>query len=208
MLTEDEHKRIATAVQAAEAKTSGEIHCVVSRQSDDYFLASGFVLACTVMLSTLVVGYLAHQFWFDISAITFSIVQILAFALGLLIVRIWPRLRLLFVPKSVRYRRAHSNAVRQFLAHNIHSTENRTGVLVFVSMGEKYAEIIADNGISDVIDQSEWNDIIAGLTEGIAQNRLADALVESVERCGELLAKHCPPDGRSANVLPDHVVEI
>lgn len=208
VLTEEEHARVSLAVKQVEQNTSGEIHCVVCRQSDDYFLAAGFVLACMAMGVTLFVSWLSFRFWFDIGAVTLSLIQIVAFGAGLAMIRIWPSLCLRLVPKSVRYRRAHANAVRQFLAHNIHATENRTGVLVFVSLAERYAEVIADSGLTVHIDQAEWNRIIGALTAGVAQGRLADALIEAVQQAGALLIRHFPAGPEDRNELPDHVVEI
>ena len=43
-MTPEEHARIADAVQAAEAKTSGEIYCVVARSSDSYFFPAAFMV--------------------------------------------------------------------------------------------------------------------------------------------------------------------
>ena len=60
-------------------------------------------------------------------------------------------------PRGVRYRivprgdaraRAHQEALRQFGAHGLQHTERRTGVLIFVSVAERYAEMIADAGIA------------------------------------------------------------
>lgn len=208
VLTEEEHARVSQAVKQVERDTSGEIHCVVCRQSDDYFLAAGFVLACMAMGVTLFVSWLSFSFWFDVGAVTLTLIQVVAFAAGLVMIRLWPSLCLRLVPKSVRYRRAHANAVRQFLAHNIHATENRTGVLVFVSLVERYAEIIADSGLSAQIDQAEWNRIVGALTTGVSQGRIADALIEAVQQSGVLLIRHFPAGPEDRNELPDHVVEI
>lgn len=208
VLSEEDHARVSQAVKQVERDTSGEIHCVVCRQSDDYFLAAGFVLACMAMGVTLLISWLSFRFWFDIGAVTLTLVQVAAFGAGLVMIRYWPSLCLRLVPKSVRYRRAHANALRQFLAHNIHATEHRTGVLVFVSLAERYAEIIADSGLTAHIDQAEWNRIIGELTTGVSRGRLADALIEAVQQSGVLLIRHYPAGPGDRNELPDHVVEI
>ncbi|MCR9136902.1 MAG: TPM domain-containing protein [Alphaproteobacteria bacterium] len=208
ILTEEEHARVSQAVKDVERQTSGEIHCVVCRQSDDYFLAAGFVLACTAIGITFLISWLSFRFWLDIDPTILSMIQVLAFVAGLGVIRLWPSLCLRLVPKSLRYRRAHANAVRQFLAHNIHATENRTGVLVFVSLAERYAEIIADSGLSAHIDQAEWNRIIGDLTVGVSHGRIADALIEAVQQSGLLLVRHYRAGPENRNELPDHVVEI
>ncbi len=207
-LNEQEHARLAEAIRQAESKTSGEIFCVLCRRSDDYFLPAGFMLACMSMLSAVLVGWLAWLFWVDIGALTLLSCQIAAFLLGLAIIRVWPELRLWLLPRGLAYRRAHGNAVRQFLAHNIHATEDRTGVLIFVSLAERYAEIIADTGISAKVDQDEWNAIVGSVTQQIADGQVADALIGAVGRAGALLERHFPPRPGESNDLPDHLVEF
>ena len=70
---------------------------------------------------------------------------------------------MIFVPRRLRYRRAHDNALKQFLARNVHITTARTGVLIFVSLAERYAEVVADSGINAKVPQETWNDIVADL---------------------------------------------
>jgi putative membrane protein len=208
ILTQEEHARVSRAIKQAEQATSGEIFCVLSRRSDSYFLAAGFVLACAVMITTFIISWLSYFNWYDFDAYVFPGVQIAAFALSLLVIWFWPSLRLRLVPKSLCYRRAHSNAVRQFLAHNIHATADRTGIVIFISLAERYAEILADSGISSKIEQAEWNRIVATMTETVSRGQIADALIEAVQQSGSLLVTHFPAPSGNRNELPDHVIEI
>ena len=89
-------------------------------------------------------------------------------------------------------RRASGNAVRQFLAHGLHTTQDRSGVLIFVSLAEHYAEVIADAGINEKVDQSQWDSMIAVLVDCARQGRVADGFVQVIEVCGTLLAEHFP----------------
>ena len=59
----------------------------------------------------------------------------------------WEPLRLAVTPRSIQRARAHEKAVEQFLAQNMHTTRDRTGVLIYVAVAEHYVEIIADDGI-------------------------------------------------------------
>ena len=208
ILSQSEHARLAEVIRQAERKTSGEIFCVLCRSSDDYFLPASFVLACMSILSTVLVGVYAHLMWIALDALTLLACQIAALALGLAIIRIKPGLRPWLLPKSLCYRRAHGNALRQFLAHNIHATQDRTGILIFVSLAERYAEIIADTGISEKVGQDEWNTIVGSMTEKIAAGQVADALEGAAQRAGALLAEHFPPSDDTRNELSDHVVEF
>ena len=208
MLDKREHDQIAAAIRDAESRTSGEIHCVVCRRSDPYFMAAAFVLSSVALVLGTAIAWIFHWLWIDVGTATFSSALLCAWLLSMVLIWQFPASRLLFVTKAVRYRRAHAHAVQQFLARNIHATQGRTGVLIFVSLDEHFAEIIADAGISEKVDQEQWNAIVRTMTEGAAKNRLADALVTAVTDAGALLAQHFPPGLDDSNELPDRVVEL
>jgi putative membrane protein len=108
----------------------------------------------------------------------------------------------------MRHRAAHDNAVRQFLARNIHLTAARTGVLIFVSLAEHYAEVIADSGIDSRVEQRVWDDVVRDLTAAARDDRLADGFVTAIEAVGRVLAEHFPLSPGDANELDDRLVEI
>ena len=81
------------------------------------------------------------------------------------------------VPGASSARARTRSRVEQFLAHGLHTTEARTGVLIFVSLAERYAEIVADAGIAAKVDQAVWDASIAALLADIRDGRLADGLV-------------------------------
>ena len=110
------------------------------------------------------------------------------------------------MPRSIKRARAHRARVEQFLAHGLHTTEARTGVLVFVSLAERYAEIVADAGIAAKVEQRVWNETIARLLAETRAGRLADGLVGAIERAGAVLAAHFPPRPATANELPNELI--
>lgn len=208
LMNKDDHARVAKAIRKAEAQTSGEIHCVLAGQSDSYFLAAAAVLAAAALLVSFPVALWFALRWSPLDALVLSAAQILALAASLLLIWLFPRLRLMVTPRRVRYRTAHANAMRQFLARNVHVTEARTGVLVFVSLAERYAAIIADSAINAHVPQETWNTIVGNLTEKAAQNRLAEGFEEAIAAIGALLSQKFPPQPDDRNELSDHLVEL
>src|SRR5215469_13303683 len=81
----------------------------------------------------------------------------------------WTPLRILLVPRSVQRARAHRNALEQFVVRGISRTRNRCGVLIFVSLAEHYARIIADEGIAQKVHASEWQAAVDALTMHIRE---------------------------------------
>lgn len=208
LMTRDEHFRIAEAIRRAEDRTAGEIFCVVARASDDYFYPAAFFVTVAMLPISLAVAWALHYWWFDPAPTTVVLALIVAVGCALAVLWFLPALRILFVPRGLRYRYAHANAVKQFLARNVHITEARTGVLLFVSLAERYAEVVADAGIDRHVDQSAWDGVVTMLVEHAAGNRLADGFVAAVGSIGTLLEQHFPADEFDVNELDDHVVEI
>ena len=111
----------------------------------------------------------------------------------------------------LRHARAHLTAMRQFAAQGLHTSPDRTGVLIFAAQAERYATVIADEGIHGKVDPATWNGAIDVLIAAIKDGRPADGFVGAVERCGAVLAEHFPrPAGEivKAADLPDKLVEI
>ena len=205
--TED-HARIAEAIRKAEAETSGEIYAVLARSSDDYFFAAGFVATCGILLASVVVAFLAHWYWFDVRLPMFGLAVLAAFLTAMLVLWVFPAIRMLLVPRRIRYKRAHLNALQQFLARNVHITEHRTGILLFVSMAEHYAEVIADAGINARVEQDEWNAIVATLVHHASRAQVAEGFVLAIGQAGLLLEKHFPAGPDNVNELDDHLIEL
>lgn len=207
-MTREEHARIARSIRAAEAKTAGEIFCVVARRSDTYFYPAAFMVTIGILAVSLALAWAAWQFWFDLPATTLALAQCLAFVSAMLVLRFVPSARIHLVLRGLRYRRAHDNAMKQFLARNVHITTKRTGVLIFVSLAERYAEVVADAGINAKVPQAVWNGVVAALLAKARQDRLADGFEEAVVTVGAVLAEHFPVAPGDRNELDDHVVEI
>jgi putative membrane protein len=104
----------------------------------------------------------------------------------------------------VQRSRAHRAAVEQFVVRGITRTKDRTGVLIFVSLAERYARIIADEGIAAKVHTSEWQEAVDALTAHMRDGRIAAGFIAAIERCGAVLATHAPPSG-SGNELPDRL---
>jgi putative membrane protein len=204
MISDADRARIAQAIRAAEARTSGEIFCVMAQQSSHYSLVP---VAWAAALALIVPWPLIYLTAWPASVI--YALQLIAFiAAAILLSRRGARFRI--VPKRAKHDRAHSTAMRQFWAQGLHKTERRTGVLIFVSLAERYAEIVADAGIDEKVTPEVWNDAVAVLTSAMREGRVGDGLVAAIERCGAVLAQHFPlaPGSVNPDELPDKLVEI
>ena len=207
-VSEQDHERITAAIRKAETKTSGEVYAVVAHQSDDYFYVAGFMAALWALALGFIVAFMSWVLDWSFPASLLAFAQLLSFAATMVIFKFFPAVRLQFVPRSIAYKRASQNAVRQFLSHGIHTTNERSGVLLFVSLAEHYAEVVADEGINQKVEQTEWNDMVSILTQHAARAEVAEGFVVAIEKAGELLSQHFPPTKGQKNELDDRLVEI
>lgn len=202
LFSKDEEDRISAAISAAERRTSGEIVAVVAAESGSYL----YVPFLWAALAALLVPWpLVYFTWWPVQWI--YLVQLAVFTF--LVLALMPRqVRLALVPRSVLHERAHRRAVEQFLVQNLTTTKGRTGVLIFVSIAERYAEIIPDIGIAKKAPDDSWQGIVDKLTSDIGDGQPADGFVTAIESVGAHLVKHFPPGSHDPHQLPNHLIVL
>lgn len=223
-LSEAEHERIAAAVAAAEEKTAGEIYCVLAPRVSDYretplAWAAGAALIAPALavlagwrpetLLDAVNGWSAgHEGGSSFAPLAvYALTQAAVFLLAALLVAAGPVRRWL-TPASLKAERVHRAAMEQFLAKGLHLTQGRTGVLLFASLAERRAEVIADEGIYAAAPNAVWDEVVQLLIAGLERKSPADGFVAAIKRSGEILAEHVPPTPDNPNELPDRLVEL
>jgi putative membrane protein len=201
-ISAQDHARIAGAIRSAEAKTSGEIVCVLARTSS-HATALPVLIAAAVALALpwLLVDFTAMTVHRILS------LQVIVF-LALLVLLCLPRVRVALMPYKARRAIAHRVAMEQFASRGIARTKDRSGILIFVSLAERYARIIADEGIAARVPQAEWQAAVNALVAHMRDGRIADGFITAIEVCGNKLAKHFPRTRTSSDVLPDRIYLI
>jgi putative membrane protein len=200
--TQEEQNAIAKAITRAEEKTSGEIVVMVARASGGY---RSFSLMCAALLALAVPLPLIYLTKWPVEHIYLA--QLIVFAVCALLL-LWEPLRVAITPSYIKRCQAHRRAMEQFLVQNLHTTKGRTGVLIYVSYAERYAEVIADDGIYRKVAPSVWEDVVGELTNHLAQDTRTEGFVRAIERCGKVLAKHFPPGKHDADELPNHLIVL
>lgn len=202
LISEQDRTRISAAIECAERQTSGEIVCVIAGESDSYLYAPYMVAG---LLALLVPWPLIFFTWWPVQWI--YALQLVVF-LAILAILMPRTMRIRLIPKSLQRTRAHRRAVEQFLVQNLHTTGGRTGVLIFISVAERHAEILADQGITAKVRPGVWQEIVDRLTAKIGQGQTADGFVEAISSVGQLLEAHFPPGSVDPDELPNHLIVI
>ncbi|HCN63811.1 MAG TPA: hypothetical protein DIT33_10485 [Pseudomonas sp.] len=202
LLTQEQKRQVEEAVTRAEQRTDAEIVTVLAPRADDY----SYIPLLWASLIALVVPALVHFIDSDMTIYTLLMLQWATFVFLSLIFRI-PVLTTFMIPARVRHWRASNLARRQFLEQKLHHTQDRTGVLIFVSEAERYVEIIVDEGISQRLDNSDWGNIVSDFVRRVALGHTAEGFIACIDASAELLEKHVPKTA-ARNQLPNRLVVL
>jgi putative membrane protein len=204
LLSEAEKKQIASAVESAEAKTSGEIVVCYVGQSGRYRWVYATAALLGLFVGTLL-SLVVHWGSWSFSAWNLLLWQsISAFAFVLLFQ--FPALRRLLISKAEFATRTHTSAVQVFMESGVMRTRDRTGVLLYVSVFEHRVEIIADQGIHQVVGNGYWDQQVAAIILGIRANKAGEAICAAIAEIGSKLAGNFPPRADDTNELPNQPI--
>ena len=201
-LTEEEHARLTGQIRDAEAATSGEIYVVVAHSPDTFRL----VPILWAALFALMLAW-ALNLGTELSTSMILSLQASGFIAAAVLLST-PSLRYRIVPEVIAEDAAHRAALAQFMAHGVHLTSARTGVLIYVSLLPRRIEILADSGIHARVGQAPWDEAVARLAAEARTGPLGEALGHAIRDLGALLAVHFPRPQGDRNELPNRVIEV
>lgn len=221
-LTDLDRGLVAAAVTSAESDTSGEIVPILAASSDDYkdialiwsALAPLLALAVIAAFPTSFVELLdrlrggwAHEYSARGLLTILLVVLVLKFAVVRAILS-WMPLRLALTPAAVKARRVRARAVSLFRVGADRRTVGGTGVLLYLSLAERRAEIVADTAVHASVAPEEWGTAMAELVDAVRDGRPGDGLAAAIGRIGHVLARHLPRAADDRNELPDRLIEL
>ena len=115
--------------------------------------------------------------------------------------------RMALTPRFVKRQKAHEVACREFMMRGLSHTKNHTGVLIYVALAERYAEVLADSGISEKIVDERWREVVKPLLTAMKEDRLADGLVAAIDATGNILSAAIPATN-AVDELPNKLTVI
>ena len=221
-LSDDDHAKVSAAIAKAEAQTNGEIVAVATPISDPYHDVAlhWALIPLFAVLAWAAWRPTALAWWYDFliggweSEPTMSqlltllmVFAALKFIVWLLILK-WMPLRIALTPGATKERRVRRRAITIFRAAAERRTVGRTGILIYLSMAEHRAEIVADEAITKVTTPETWGEAMAALLVEVKQGRPADGIIAAIEQVGFVLAEHFPRSATDKNEIPDKLIEL
>jgi putative membrane protein len=219
---EQDIHRVTDAVGAVEARTDGEIATIVAGKSDDYhdvaliwsLLVALLAMAVYASFPDFYIGLIDRltggwqHAWTHREILTvFFAAALLKFA-GTRLILMWRPLLLALTPGSVKTRRVRARAILLFKTSTEKRTRTRTGVLLYLSMTEHRAEIVADEAIAAKVAPELWGEAMKAMIGHLRENRPGEGMAAAVEKIGDVLATHFPRTGTDPDEIPNRMITL
>ena len=218
MFTADDRKRIASAVADAERKTAAEIVPIVATESDRYDRAEDIAGLVVGVLAMGVAWQLfqgedpARGGWDGLALrlplYVLVLIMLAGFVLGAYAATRVAWLRRLFAGRRHRESAVDGRAAQLFFDQRIHHAPTESGVLVYISLFERRAAILADRTAFPVLGQERLDEMCAWLTGDLKRGDVTGSLCAMIERLGAILADDLPRGEGDQNELADALITI
>lgn len=202
-LNEKEKNEISKTIENLEKKSSAELVAVITKRSSDYRFISSIITICSIFAVSFI-----SLFLFEVTAFQLIEIQLLTFLILYFLFEKFDNFVLSLLPKSYKKQKASKNANEQFLNLGLNKTKTNQGIMFFVSIDEKYVEIIVDDTISKKISNNYWQNIINEFIEDVKNNQLSLGYLKAINSCSEILIKEFPIQKDDENELPNSVIEL
>lgn len=221
-MSEAEHDRVTTAVRLAEANTSGEIVTIIADASDHYLdtalwwaVGAGLLklalLAAFPDVATTIIDSIVGGWETEIGAVEYFELALASFVVAFGIVRLLlqvPGIRTTLTFPRVKSKRVRNRAIDLFKVGAESRTVGRTGILIYLSLAEHRAEIVADEAIHKQVANEVWGEAMVDLIGHVREGRITDGMVAAVNDVGAILAQYLPRAENDVNELPDRLIEL
>ena len=160
---------------------------MVTRVSDRYSLYPVVWAAIGAILLGVIISMIRPH----IGSRTVIVIQ-LWFLVVMTLLLEWLPVRLAIVPERVKHAHARQLAHRAFNA--VGDTEKPHRILLFVSLGERYVEVVADHETHALAPAGSWNKIVDEFLATVKDGRVADGVLAAARACGDILKTHHPAE--------------
>ncbi|MEZ0230948.1 MAG: TPM domain-containing protein [Planctomycetota bacterium] len=213
--TQQEKLDIDAAVAKAEKSTSGEIVPVLAARADDYPAGryhAGITFAILATFVLVAANLAAAEMGWEYSQGPWTVplwallpAQFAALLVGYhLAARSW-NLQRAFLPQALLQKRVAIEARRAFHDLELHKTTGSTGIMLYVSLFERVAIVVADKAIATKHNQQTWDGVRDLLIAGLKTGHSAKGFTDAIAECGRILSKDFPPSAENPNELPNEL---
>ena len=218
LLTDQDRSAVNRAVAEAEGATSAELVPVVATSSGRYDRAEDIVGLWLGAVGAIVVWFAFPNAqtdpdaWGGIDPTWKLVAMVCALAVGFLagatIASRVGGLRRLFTPRSHMRDEVARKARAMFFDSRIHHTAGATGMLIYVSLHERMAAMLADDAIIEKLGPDAIDELCRQLTASLRVGNIVTAISETLKAAGERIGAVLPRQADDVDELPDALVIV
>lgn len=214
--TDEQRRTVQQAVVDAERRTSAEIVPAVATASGRYDRPEDIVGLWLGILGMIAAWWLLPAApaesgswsgtpeWATLVGLIAAVVA--GFVIGAVLASHVGWLRHLFTPRRQMRDEVAMRAHAVFFDRRVHHTAGGTGLLIYVSLYERMAAVVADQNVLDKLGQNALDELCAALTRNLRDLHPADAISQTICAAGEKLATVLPRAQDDVNELSDTLV--
>ena len=199
-LTDAAKAALLDAVRAVEARSAAEVVVAVRERSGSYLHAD---LVAGIVAANLVLFYQLFSPW----EFSLPVIQVAPTGVGLLVglaTSITPWARCALTPRRTREAMVRTAARATFVDKGAAGTRARTGILIYVGVLERTAEVVADVGVTRAVPADRWAAATARVSQS-ARHGDGAAVAAAVAGLTDVLAAALPRSADDVNELADEV---
>jgi len=202
-LNEKEKELISKEIENLEKLSSAELVAVIAKKSSDYRYASLMISIFLVFLTSFVLFFIK-----EVSTLELLQYQLLIFMGTTLIFEKFDTLILKILPQSYKHQKASLYAKEQFNNLGLNRTKSKQAIMFFVSLNERYVEIITDSEISKEIPDDFWQQLVYEFTEDVKNENFLNGYLKAIKTSKAILIKHFPSQTNDENELSNEIIEL
>lgn len=200
-LTEEAKAALLDAVKTVERRSCAELVIAVRDRSGHYLHADVLAgaLGAVVTLTFLLFSpwpFALYAFVLDPIIVALLLAWISWRSTGL---------RRLLTPRKLADDMVRTAARATFYERGVRHTRDEIGILVYVSLLERRAEVVVDRGIERAVDRAAWAAAVAAIDRAVVDREGGIAVARAITALGDLLEPCLPRSEDDVNELPDEV---
>ncbi|MFN8847508.1 MAG: TPM domain-containing protein [Bdellovibrionales bacterium] len=205
LLTDSEIEKLAHLVKESEQHTQGEIVPILVRRSASVGHVPLLMLSSLLILLFIIERTWVALFWGLWPTWIYLPGMLILIAVSLFLSR-FDCFQRWFTSNQDESNQVFLRAQLEFHLSPVHQTRAGTGILIFASLMERRAVILADRAISDKVPQETWNEVSQLLTQEFKNKKYAAGFEKAILRSAELLKAHLPAEKHNPNEVCNQLV--
>ncbi len=205
ILSEQDLKKLANVIGEVEEKTCGQIRLMIVKRSTVTGHVHLLLWSLLVSLTFLLLWSTRHDLFLWDRWWLWPLLILIEFFISALLSRS-QNLQRLFTSYRDLHHQVWARAELEFHRQGLDRTRSHTGVLLFVSLMERQALVLADKSIADKLPPHTWDQVVKIILQGAKNGLWAVKLEQALRECGAYLAQHFPPQGGNTHKLPNAVI--